>query len=77
MWTVLYTVSPEDGRVARCHVDHLRTLELPDVTQSNPTSPNWDDTLPATPSDDIESAPNGTDDSQSGGTMSGSSQTPL
>ena len=32
---VSYTVSLEDGRVVRRHVDHLRGRELPDGTQSN------------------------------------------
>ena len=79
---VSYTVSLEDGRVVRCHVDHLRSWELSDATQSNRTTPNWENTLPAPPSAKAESAPDpadGAENNQSGDTMSGSSssQTPL
>ena len=31
---VSYTVNLEDGRVVRCHIDHLQGGELPDGTQS-------------------------------------------
>ena len=75
-------MSLEDGRVVRRHVDHLRSRELSDATQGNQTTPNWDNTLPAPPSAEAESAPDpvdGAENNQSGDTMPGSSssQTPL
>jgi transcription initiation factor TFIID subunit TAF12 len=79
---VSYTVSLEDGRLVRRHVDHLRSRELSDANPSNTTVPNWDNTLPASPSAEAESSPTpagGADNSQRGDTTSGSglSQTPL
>ena len=45
---VAYTVSLEDGRVVRRHLDHIRDREVSNRVPDNSTTPNWDDTLPAT-----------------------------
>ena len=45
---VAYTVSLEDGRVVRRHLDHIRGREVSNRVPDNSTTPNWDDTLPAT-----------------------------
>ena len=52
---VSYTVSLEDGRVMRRHVDHLSSRELSDMTHSNPTTSNWDNTLSVPLSAEAES----------------------
>ena len=45
---IAYTVSLEDGRVVRRHLDHIRGPEVSNRVPDNSTTPNWDDTLPAT-----------------------------
>ena len=47
-------------------------MELRVIT---PTTPNWDDTFPATPS--VPGPADGADNGQDGGITSGSDQTPL
>lgn len=74
---ISYTVSLEDRRLVRRHVDHIRIRELQDETHAIPTTSNWDNTLPATPSANAESAPDpakGDDGNRGGGTMDGSGQ---
>ena len=69
---VSYTVRLEDGRVVRRHVDHLRTREVSDTTQSNSAIPNWDNTLsaPSSAETDSESDPSvGADHNQDGGSQ--------
>ena len=45
---VAYTVSLEDGRVMRRHLDHISGREVSNRVPDNSTTPNWDDALPAT-----------------------------